>query len=161
MFVQKFNSSLKAGKLHHGVRDLSHPQRRETFVKSRKDNKKKNILNKTIQLSNQTTSKIAGHCEMQLVPILEEHLSLEQDDNEEMSTLSPYSPLVLKANTKQCEKRIWLLSLRAFFGDLSASGIIARDINLVILVTTYPRIPSPAQSLGTPSRRLLAHPGWV
>ena len=43
---------------------------------------------------------------MQLVQILEEHLSLEQDDNEEMSTLSPYSPLVLKANTKQCEKRI-------------------------------------------------------
>ena len=43
---------------------------------------------------------------MQLVPILEELLSLEQDDNEEMSTLSPYSPLVLKANTKQCEKRI-------------------------------------------------------
>ena len=43
---------------------------------------------------------------MQLVPMLEGHLSLEQDDNEEMSTLSPYPPLVLKANTKQCEKRI-------------------------------------------------------
>ena len=27
---------------------------------------------------------------MQLVPILEEHLSLEQDDNKEMSTLAPY-----------------------------------------------------------------------
>ena len=58
---------------------------------------------------------------MQLVPMLEGHLSLEQDDNEEMSTLSPYSPLVLKANTKQCEKKIWLLSLRVFFGDLSAN----------------------------------------
>ena len=65
---------------------------------------------------------------MQLVPILDEHLSLEQDDNEGKSTPSPYSPLILKANTKQCEKRIWLLSLRAFFGDLSAS-VIAGDIN--------------------------------
>ena len=43
---------------------------------------------------------------MQLVPILEEHLSLEQDDNKEMSTFVTISPLVLKANTKQREKKI-------------------------------------------------------
>ena len=73
---------------------------------------------------------------MQLVPILEELLSLEQDDNEEMSTLSPYSPLVLKANTKQCGVRIWLLSLRAFFGDLSAS-VIASDINFSNNIPAY------------------------
>ena len=34
MFVQEFHSSLKTGKLHHGIRNLSHPQWRKSLVKS-------------------------------------------------------------------------------------------------------------------------------
>ena len=43
MFVEKFNGSLKASELHHGVWDLPHPQRGEALVEP--ENKHKSLVN--------------------------------------------------------------------------------------------------------------------
>lgn len=50
IFVEEFHCSLKASKLHHGVRDLPHPERGKTFVEPVSENKysqhiKNNFLN--------------------------------------------------------------------------------------------------------------------
>lgn len=34
VFVEQLHGALKAGKLHHGVGDLPHPQRNHTFVEA-------------------------------------------------------------------------------------------------------------------------------
>ena len=59
MFVKKLNSSLKASKLHHGVRDLPHPQGREALVEP--ETKQKNLVKDEILNMSQVWTKKISH----------------------------------------------------------------------------------------------------